>query len=82
MSATYRAMEVTRPGDFSQVRRPLKDPGPRQVRIRVEACDVCHSCKATVEFNPFSRSSLARRRQQLPLLGPFNGKIGGQPDRE
>lgn len=49
MSATYRAVEVTRPGKFSEVRRNLQDPGPAQVRIRVEACGVCHSDSATVD---------------------------------
>jgi alcohol dehydrogenase, propanol-preferring len=49
MSATYRAIEVTRPGQFSDVRRPLQDPGPGQVRIRIEACGVCHSDSATVD---------------------------------
>ncbi|HEY6344474.1 MAG TPA: alcohol dehydrogenase catalytic domain-containing protein [Bryobacteraceae bacterium] len=49
MNATYRAIEVTRPGEFSEVRKPLLDPGPNQVRIRVETCGVCHSDAGTVE---------------------------------
>jgi propanol-preferring alcohol dehydrogenase len=49
MNATYRAIEVPRPGEFSEVRKPLVDPGPNQVRIRVEACGVCHSDSGTVE---------------------------------
>ena len=49
MNATYKAIEVPRPGEFSEVRRPLLDPGPNQVRIRVEACGVCHSDSGTVE---------------------------------
>jgi alcohol dehydrogenase, propanol-preferring len=49
MSGTYRAIEVTRPGKFSEVRKPLTDPGPGHVRIRVEACGVCHSDSATVD---------------------------------
>jgi alcohol dehydrogenase, propanol-preferring len=50
MSATtYRAVEVTKPGEFSLANRPLRDPGPGQVRIRVEACGVCHSDAATVD---------------------------------
>jgi alcohol dehydrogenase, propanol-preferring len=54
MSTTYRAIEVLRPGEFSEVRKPLLDPGPNQVRIRVEACGVCHSDSGTVEgFFPF-----------------------------
>jgi propanol-preferring alcohol dehydrogenase len=49
MNATYRAIELWGPGKFSGVRKPLLDPGPNQVRIRVEACGVCHSDAATVE---------------------------------
>src|ERR1700739_95260 len=49
MSATYKAIEVTEPGEFSLANEPLRGPGPGQVRIRVEACGVCHSDSATVE---------------------------------
>ena len=50
MSATtYRAIEVTKPGEFSLANKPLRDPGPGQIRIRVEACGVCHSDAATVD---------------------------------
>ena len=41
---TMRAVEVRfAGGPFELVERPLPEPGPRQVRIRVEACGVCHS---------------------------------------
>src|SRR5271155_470594 len=49
MNETYRAIELSGPGKFSEVTKPLLDPGPNQVRIRVEACGVCHSDAATVE---------------------------------
>ena len=49
MSETYRAIQVTKPGEFAAVVKPLVDPGPGQVRIRVEACGVCHSDAGTVE---------------------------------
>src|SRR5580693_2462992 len=49
MNATYKAIELSGPGKFSEVRKPLLDPGPNQVRIRVAACGVCHSDSATVE---------------------------------
>jgi alcohol dehydrogenase, propanol-preferring len=49
MSAMYRAVQVTKPGEFGTVMKPLIDPGPGQVRIRVEASGVCHSDAATVE---------------------------------
>ena len=49
MSATYKAIQVTKPGEFETVMKPLVDPDPGQVRIRVEACGVCHSDAGTVE---------------------------------
>src|ERR1700746_2914879 len=48
MNRTYRAIEITKPGVFTEVSRPLQDPGPNQVRIRVEACGVCHTDSALV----------------------------------
>jgi alcohol dehydrogenase, propanol-preferring len=49
MTATYKAVEVSSPGVFKLVERPIVEPGIGQVRIRVEACGVCHSDAATVE---------------------------------
>jgi alcohol dehydrogenase, propanol-preferring len=49
MSATYKAIQVTKPGEFETVMKPLVDPGLGQVRIRVEASGVCHSDAGTVE---------------------------------
>jgi alcohol dehydrogenase, propanol-preferring len=49
MDNTYRAVQAVGPGRLQVVRKPLTDPGPDQVRIRVEACGVCHSDSSTVE---------------------------------
>lgn len=49
MSTTYKAVEVTRPGTLNLVQRTVLEPAPGQVRLRVEACGVCHSDAATVE---------------------------------
>ena len=49
MGTTYRAIEVTQPGQLSLTRKPLREPGAGEVRIRVEACGVCHSDAATVD---------------------------------
>jgi D-arabinose 1-dehydrogenase-like Zn-dependent alcohol dehydrogenase len=48
MKGTYSAVEVSTPGVLRVVERPLREPGEGQVRIRVEACGVCHSDAATV----------------------------------
>ena len=49
MRATYKAVEVSSPGVFRMVERPVPTPGAGQVLIRVEACGVCHSDAGTVE---------------------------------
>jgi D-arabinose 1-dehydrogenase-like Zn-dependent alcohol dehydrogenase len=39
-----KAVQVPKPGaDFEVVERDIPEPGPGQVRIRVQACGVCHS---------------------------------------
>jgi propanol-preferring alcohol dehydrogenase len=48
-NTTYRAIQVTAPGRLELAQKPLRDPGPDQVRIRVETCGVCHSDTATVQ---------------------------------
>ena len=46
---TYRAVQAISPGKLELTRKPFIDPQPGYVRIRVEACGVCHSDAATVE---------------------------------
>ena len=39
-----RVIEIAKPNaPFELVERPTPEPGPRQVRIKVEACGICHS---------------------------------------
>src|SRR5579863_2891099 len=48
MKNTYKAVEVSVPGVLRVVERQITEPGPGQVRIRVEACGICHTDAATV----------------------------------
>jgi D-arabinose 1-dehydrogenase-like Zn-dependent alcohol dehydrogenase len=42
--AQMRVVQVPGPGaDFQMVEREIPEPGPGQVRIKVQACGVCHS---------------------------------------
>jgi propanol-preferring alcohol dehydrogenase len=45
---TYSAAEVYEPGKLRLVEREVSEPGAGQVRLRVEACGICHTDAATV----------------------------------
>src|SRR5712675_1363387 len=47
--SSYRVVQVAQRGKLEIAERPLVDPRPAQVRIRVEACGVCHSDSLAVE---------------------------------
>jgi len=49
MAATYDAVEAVAPGTLRLVERPIPEPGAGQVRIRVEACGICHTDALTIE---------------------------------
>ena len=47
---TMRAVQVARPnGPLEVVERQIPEPGPGSVRIRVQACGICHSDTVTKE---------------------------------
>jgi propanol-preferring alcohol dehydrogenase len=48
-TTSYRAVQASKPGRLELVERELTAPSPGKVRIRVEACGVCHSDAATIE---------------------------------
>jgi D-arabinose 1-dehydrogenase-like Zn-dependent alcohol dehydrogenase len=44
MSAKMKAAQIIRAGgDFELVERDIPEPGPGRVRVKVEACGICHS---------------------------------------
>lgn len=46
---TYKAIEITSPGKLKLVERQIREPGPGQVRLKVEAAGVCHSDAMAIE---------------------------------
>src|SRR6266576_5029127 len=48
MTNTYKAVEVSALGSLRIVERKVTEPGAGQVRIRVEACGICHTDATTV----------------------------------
>jgi alcohol dehydrogenase, propanol-preferring len=49
IQSTYRAVQAVSPGRLELTQKTLQAPGPGKVRIRIEACGVCHSDAGTVE---------------------------------
>lgn len=48
--ATMRVVQVSRPnGPFEIAERPIPEPGAGSVRVKVEACGICHSDSVTKE---------------------------------
>ncbi len=48
--AKMKAAQVTRPGGpIELVEREVPQPGPGEVRVRVQACGICHSDELTKE---------------------------------
>ena len=47
-TATYRAVQAVAPGQLELTTKPLREPPPGYVRIRIQACGVCHSDAGTV----------------------------------
>ena len=48
MATMDKAVEVSAPSSLRIVERAISEPGPGQVRIRVEACGICHTDATTV----------------------------------
>jgi propanol-preferring alcohol dehydrogenase len=47
--STYRAVQAVSPGKLELTEKPVLDPPPGHVRIRVEACGICHTDFYTIE---------------------------------
>ena len=59
MNPTYRAVQVTEPGKFELVSRPVPETPAGKVRLRVAACGICHTDGGTV-YNAFPGLTLPR----------------------
>ena len=87
MAADMQAWVVDRPvtvdaGPLRRVERPVPEPGPRQVRMRVSVCGVCrtdlHSgrgrCSTTTPSGDAGTRSGRRRRCSRPRTAPLGAR--------
>ena len=61
MNSKMKAAQISKPGgDWELIERDIPDPGAGQVRVKVEACGICHS-DALVKEGPVARSPISTR---------------------
>jgi Zn-dependent alcohol dehydrogenase len=64
MMKTYKAIEITRPGQLNLVEKEFREPGAGEVRLKVKAAGVCQQRKCPrhcrLDFSPKNRRWLTR----------------------
>jgi propanol-preferring alcohol dehydrogenase len=71
--STYRAVHVVSKGKLELAEKPLVDPPAGHVRIRVEACGVCHSDAITMDgLLPiqYPQCLATKRLEKIDVIGP------------
>ena len=81
-----RAVQVSKAGGpFEMVEREIPEPGPRQVRVKVQACGICHSdsLRRTLARHRLSSGARTRdRRREQQSAFPrrdYNGQLESLP---
>ena len=66
--AMMRVAQVSRPkGPFEIVERPIPEPGAGSVRIKVQACGICHSDSLIKEGSSRAFSTRAFPAMKWPV---------------
>ncbi len=80
MKATYRAMQVARPGVLELVERAVPAPAPGEVLIRVEACGLCGADIGDIEgANPSLQPPRVPGHEVVGRLVAIGGPRGWCP---
>lgn len=81
-SKTMKVMQVSKSnGPFELVTRPIPEPGQDQVRVKVQACGICHSDSIAVSGAMFPRFPAVPGHEVIGLVdalgaGVDNWKVG------
>ena len=79
-ASTYRAMQAVSRGHLELTEKTIQAPGPCKVRIRVEACGVCHSDSETVElYSPSNGHASQAMRSSLSMIPALQKETVGRP---
>ncbi|HEY0278843.1 MAG TPA: alcohol dehydrogenase catalytic domain-containing protein [Solirubrobacterales bacterium] len=74
---TYRAVEVAASGELQLTRRPLLDPVAGEVRIKVDACGVCHTDVATIHPHPETEPNVVPGHEVVGVIDALGEGVEG-----
>jgi alcohol dehydrogenase, propanol-preferring len=75
--ATYRAIQVASDGSLQPTRRELVGPSAGHVRIKVEACGVCHSDTASVHPHPATEAGVVPGHEAVGRIDAIGDGVTG-----
>jgi alcohol dehydrogenase, propanol-preferring len=78
--ATYRAIQVSDAGELELTERPLLDPPAGEVRIRVEACGICHTDAAAVNPHPETEQGVVPGHEVVGVIDRVGPGVVGWAD--
>jgi len=72
---TYKAVQVSAAGELELTERPMTDPAESHVRIRVEACGVCHTDAASVHPHPATEPGIVPGHEVVGTIDAVGGGV-------
>ncbi len=74
---TYKAIQVAASGALELTERPLLDPTGSAVRIRVEACGICHTDAAGVHAHPETEQGVVPGHEVVGIIDAIGEDVTG-----
>jgi propanol-preferring alcohol dehydrogenase len=74
---TYKAIQVAASGELEPTERPLLDPPAGEVRIRVEACGICHTDAAGVHPHPETEQGVVPGHEVVGVIDRVGPGVSG-----
>ncbi len=76
-ASTYKAIQVSASGELEMTQRPLLDPTGNDVRIRVEACGICHTDAASVHPHPETDQGVVPGHEVVGVIDRIGQDVTG-----
>jgi propanol-preferring alcohol dehydrogenase len=74
-TSTYNVIEVSPAGELVAATRPLTVPTGSQVRIRVEACGICHTDAGSVQPHPDTQQGIVPGHEVVGVIDAIGDSV-------